>query len=290
MEHEHVWGIPVALDLFFAGLGAAMFLVAVTADLFGGERFRPMRRVGGALAPWPVILGVIMLIADLGNPQRFWEFVLRSDFSLPILNYRPSSVMSTGTWLLVIFTIISLFYCLFSLIRWPFAGDELIRRGIGLVGAPFALLVTIYTGVLISGTSVALWSTPLVPVAFVSSALLMGLAGVVAVLGLRPVLGMRPAEEAVMMTVERAQAALALVVLVLAFVFVAATAGVEGGSRHAASLLWWLFVVVLGSVLPLVHGLLRSKVKIALATPIVAFLAVLGGFFLRYTILMNGQV
>ena len=36
---HHVWGLPVALDLFFAGLGAGLFLVAVMADLFGGDRY-----------------------------------------------------------------------------------------------------------------------------------------------------------------------------------------------------------------------------------------------------------
>ena len=50
-----------------------------------------------------------------------------------------------------------------------------------------------------------------------------------------------------------------------------------------------LFGVVLGLVVPLVFGLVRPKVKVALATPAVAGLAVLGAFFLRYTILMNGQ-
>jgi formate-dependent nitrite reductase membrane component NrfD len=48
--------------------------------------------------------------------------------------------------------------------------------------------------------------------------------------------------------------------------------------------------VVLGLAVPLVYGLVRSKVKVALATPAVAFLVLLGAFFLRYTILMNGQL
>ena len=49
--HSHVWGLPVALDLFFAGLGAGLFLVAVMADLFASDRYNGVRRVGGVLAP-----------------------------------------------------------------------------------------------------------------------------------------------------------------------------------------------------------------------------------------------
>lgn len=270
------------MDLFCAGLGAGLFLVAVTADLFGGDRYRGVRRVGGILAPWPVLLGVLLLVVDLGNPLRFWEFVLRHDLSAPLLNYLPSSVMSTGTWLLVIFSIISLCYFVFSLIRWPFAGDETVRRAIGAVGLPFGLLVTIYTGVLIGGTSIPLWDTAMLPVLFVSSALLAGLASIVLVLGLRPTVGLAPTEESEMRTLVGGQTGLAVLVLVLSLVYVAVR-------PDAGSPLWWIFVVVAGLAVPLLFGLVRSKVKMALATPAVAFLVVLGAFFLRYTILMNGQ-
>ena len=279
---HHVWGLPVALDLFFAGLGAGFFLVAVMADLFGDKRYEGVRRVGGVLAPWPVLLGVLLLVVDLGNPQRFWEFVLRPDLRLPLLNYLPSSVMSTGTWLLVIFSILSLCYCALSLIRWPFKWDDRVRRAIGVVGLPFGLLVTIYTGVLLAGTSIPLWNTAMLPVLFVGSAILAGLAGITFWLGLRPVVGLVPSDESAMGTLVRAQAALAVVVLALALIYVVAKPG-------AGSPLWWLFVVILGLAVPVAYGLVRSKVKMALATPVVAGLAVLGAFFLRYTILMSGQ-
>ena len=286
----HVWGLPVALDLFFAGLGAGLFLVAVMADLCGGERYRGVRRVGGILAPWPVLLGVLLLVVDLGNPLRFWEFVLKSDLSLPLLNYIPSSVMSTGTWLLVIFSILSLCYCVLSLVRWPFAGDEKIRRAVGVVGLPFGLLVAIYTGVLISGTSIALWNTAMLPVLFVSSALLAGLAAIIFWLSLRPVVGLVPSDESAISTLVKGQAGLSVVVLVLSLIYMGVVSGVEGGTVHLLSPLWWIFVVILGLAVPLVFGLVRSKVKVALATPAVAALVVIGAFFLRYTILMNEQV
>ncbi len=280
---HHVWGLPVALDLFFAGLGAGLFLVAVMADLFAGERASGIRRVGGVLAPWPVLLGVLLLVVDLGSPLRFWEFVLRHDFSLPILNYLPSSVMSTGTWLLVIFSILSLCYFVLSLVRWPFKGDDVIRRAIGLIGLPFGLLVTIYTGVLIAGTSIPLWNTAMLPVLFVCSAILAGAALIALTLGLRPLIGLAPTEESTMGTLVAGQTALAMLVLVLSLIYV-------GAKPAAGSPGWWAFVVVLGLAVPLAYGLVRSRVKVALATPAVAFLVLLGAFFLRYTILMNGQM
>ncbi len=290
---HHVWGLPVALDLFFAGLGAGLFLVAVMADLFGGERYEGVRRVGGILAPWPVILGVLLLVVDLGNPLRFYEFVLKSDISFPLLNYSPSSVMSTGTWLLVFFVSISLGYFVLSLIRWPFAWDEKLRKAVGVVGLPFALLVTIYTGVLIAATSIPVWNTVMLPLLFVSSAMLAGLAGIIFFLGLRPVVGLAPTEESALARLERGQSALAVVVLVLSLIFVGLVVGRPGGSGLIASVygaLWWFFAIGLGLVVPLVAGFIRKKGALALVSPVVAFLAVLGAFFMRYAILMAGQV
>ncbi len=285
-----VWGLPVAYNLFFAGLGAGLFLVAVMADLFGGERYRGVRRVGGVLAPWSVLLGVLLLIVDLGNPLRLWESVIRPDLSLPFLNYLHSSVMSTGTWVLVIFSSLSLCYFVLSLVRWPFAGDKKVRRAIGVVGLPFGLMVIICTGVLIAGAAVPLWNTPMLPGLFVGSALLAGLATIVMLLGLRPSVGLPATNESAMNALVKSQSALAAVVLVLSLIYVGVVAGRDGGAAHATPGLWWVFVVALGLVLPLVFGFVRPKVKAALATPVVAALAILGAFLLRYTILMNGQM
>jgi polysulfide reductase chain C len=277
--------MPVALDLSFAGLGAGLFLVAVLADLFGGERCRGIRRVGGILAPWPALLGLVLLVIDLADPQGSWESAMRAGPGF--LTLRPGLVMSWGTRLLVAFSIASLCYFVPSLVRWPSKGDGKARRVIGALGLPFGLLVAIYAGVLMAGTAIPLWNTPMLPVLFAGSALLAGLATVVMLLGLRPGLGLRATNESVMGTLLRGQSALAVVVLVLSLVYVGIVAGRDGGAAHANSALWWVFVVALGLAVPLVYGLARPRTT--LATPVVAALTVLGAFFLRYTILIGGQ-
>jgi polysulfide reductase chain C len=278
--------MPVALDFCFAGLGAGLFLVAVMADLFGSERCRGIRRVGGILAPWPALLGLVLLVVDLSKPQSSWESALRTGPGF--LTLRPSLVMSWGTRLLLAFSIASLCYFALSLVRWPSTGDGKVRRAIGVLGLPFGLLVAIYAGVLMAGTAIPLWNTPVLPVLFAGSALLAGLATVVMLLGLRPGLGLPATSESVMGSLLRGQSLLAVVVLALSLVYVGIVAGREGGAAHANSTLWWVFVVALGLAVPLVFGLVKPKTT--LATPVVAALAVLGAFLLRYTILIGGQV
>lgn len=104
MEHYN-WGIPVAIDLFAAALGAAIFMVAVVADLAGGRKYRRISITGALIAPWPAILGVLLLVVDLGKPWRFWEMILRRShetLGVESLMFKIGSTMSIGTWLLTI--------------------------------------------------------------------------------------------------------------------------------------------------------------------------------------------
>ena len=97
MEHYN-WGLPIAIDLFTAGMGAAAFMVAVVADLKSNKKFDSVRFTGAIIAPWPVILGVLLLIVDLGKPLRFWEMMLRRGEGLsleaPYLMFNGGSTMS----------------------------------------------------------------------------------------------------------------------------------------------------------------------------------------------------
>ncbi len=115
--NEHLnWGLPLIIDLFAAGMGAGAFMVAAVADLASNKkRYRDISLAGAFIAPWPAIIGVLLLVVDLGNPQRFWEMVLkRGDGVLtleaPLVMFAPSSVMSWGTWVLSIFICVSLAY------------------------------------------------------------------------------------------------------------------------------------------------------------------------------------
>ena len=157
---QYDWGLPLAINLFAAGLGAAMYMVAVAANLAGGRKYRRISTTGALIAPWPVILGVILLIVDLGKPGRFWEMMLRrSHETLGIegIMFNASSTMSLGTWILILFVLGSLLYMVVAVLAWPFKWAEKLQKVLGVIGLPIALAVTIYTGVLLSATSNSLW-------------------------------------------------------------------------------------------------------------------------------------
>lgn len=289
MEHIH-WGIPVAFDLFLAGLGAGALLIAIAADLFGQRRYERITRTGAVIAPWPVLVGVILLVIDLGKPERFWELLFRRGPGFLMINL--DSVMSVGVWLLTIFVILSLLYGALVLFGWVFTWGRKLRRGVGMIGLPVSLLVAVYTGVLLAATANPLWNTVLLPAVFVASALSMGIAIVVFALALANTYRARAKADPAIPELEKINSrVISLQLLVVAlFVLVRITSPplrMILGSGYG--LLWWVGIIGLGMLVPLVFGI-KGKTRKPQTSAVLAALVLLGGFFLRYVILIGGQI
>lgn len=298
MEHFD-WGLPVAIDLFAAGMGAAAFLVAVMADLAGSKKFTSIRLTGAIIAPWPAILGVLLLVVDLGRPLRFWEMLfkrgegvgLAPGLEAPYLMFNPGSAMSWGTWILSIFVIISLIYLVVSIIAIPFSWGEIATKIVGIIGLPFALLVTAYTGVLISATSNALWSNYLLPFVFVSSAIVTGIAAIIFILAILKMLKLL--EEDFIPGLEKLNGTMIIVLLISLALFI--ILGIMQPSMLTliasakVGILFWLFAIILGILIPLMFSF-KKEGNTPTTSFIISILILLGGFFLRYMILIAGQI
>jgi polysulfide reductase chain C len=283
MEHMN-WGVPVAFDLFLAGFGAGAFLLAVIAELAGGKRYQKITRVGAFIAPWPVLLGVLLLVVDLGNPLRFWEFLIRRGPGFIMFN--PGSVMSVGVWLLTVFVILSLIYLLLDLFGWAVGGADKLKKIVGIIGLPFALLVTVYTGVLLAATSNPLWNTILLPAVFSVSAVSIGIAGVVFVMA-----ASTKSDQAVP-KLEKINSSVIGLQLLLVVLFVVLRIFTEPVKLIAGSnfgILLWVVIIGAGLLVPLFSGV-SGKAKSPQTSLIISALVLLGGFLLRYVILIGGQV
>ncbi len=296
MEQHVNWGLPVALDLFLAALGAGAFMLAVVADLVGQRRHRMISTVGAFVAPWPVIGGVLLLVADLGVPWRFWEMMLKRGEGLsleaPFIMFKPGSTMSLGTWILTIFVWISLAYILATILAYPIRWVQVVRKLVGVIGLPFALLVTVYTGVLLSASPNPLWNNWMLPIAFVASAMVTGAALVIFVLAALRICGVVAEENAPIAGVEKLNSRMIAFQLVAVIAFM--LAGIGSAPMRSLigvgyGLLWWVGIIGLGLVLPLLYGF-KGGARKPQTSLVVATLVLLGGFFLRYAILMAGQL
>ncbi len=298
MEHFN-WGLPVAIDLFTAALGAATFMIAVLADFAGiwGRKYRKISTVGAIIAPWPVILGVLLLVVDLGKPLRFWEMLLRRGSGLltleyPFLMFKIGSTMSIGTWLLTIFVVISLVYLVLAILSWPFKWGGILQKLVGLAGLPFALLITVYTGVLISSTNNPLWNNFTLPLVFVASAFVTGIAAIIFVLAILQLILPSSKIGVNIFKLEKLNGYLIMWQLIVLALFIGsgiAAPQMLGMITTQFGILFWIGIVLLGLVLPLLIGL-KGGSKHPGTALVSSVLLLLGGFFLRYVILIGGQI
>ncbi len=289
MVHHYNWGLPVAVDLFAAALGAGAFMVAVIADMVGGRRHKTISFLGALIAPWPVIIGVLLLVLDLGNPARFWEMLLKASpeggLEAPGLMFSLTSTMSVGTWTLTFFVIVSLLYSLFHILSYPFRSWVYIRKLTGVAGLPLAVMVTIYTGVLLSATPNPAWNNMVLPIVFVASAVATGIAAVVMLASILRMIGKIDEYSAPIPLLEKMMGTVMIVQLVamVAFLIAAPKSAVVGMFSGSASALLPIILLGLGLVVPLLMTL-KGKIWVPLTAIAGIVLAVEGNIFLMRVI------
>lgn len=177
------WPWPIAIYLFLAGLSAGSLMVAIIVKWMEGNATPPwdgLIKAGAAIAPPAIILGLALLILDLGKPLTFWYLMIHAN---------PISVMSIGVWLLSLYTPLALiFFAIifshqgrFAEFLKPFAPiygycESLGKKFEGFLVA-LSIGVAAYTGFLLSAMpSFPLFNQPILPLLFLISGFSAGIA------------------------------------------------------------------------------------------------------------------
>lgn len=274
------WGWYIVWYFFIGGIAGGAYFTAVLADLFGGERDREVAKVGYSIAFPLVLLCPILLTLDLGVPARAFKMFRAFDIRSP---------MSVGSWALLGFGLFAAFSAITAFLEdrgWR--GLAFPRRVVGVVGALFGLFIASYTGVLLQATNRPFWAgSPLVGALFLASGASTGLAAIALLLYFK-----RAELQQTWAKLERADGmALALEALVL-------IAFLLGLGPLSASLLqgpfalpFWGGLVVLGLLAPFaLHLVSWMRGRRAYGIYAIGSVFVLvGGFTLRYVIIMAGQ-
>ena len=139
--HAPVWSGMVATYFWLGGMASGSAFVSLACDAAGDHRSAQVaRKVAVAVvSPAPVLL-----IADLGRPERFLNMTRI---------FKPRSPMNTGAWCLVAFSGTGALAVGCDLIGRPRAA-----RGLGALTALFGSYLGSYTGVLLACTAVPVWS------------------------------------------------------------------------------------------------------------------------------------
>jgi formate-dependent nitrite reductase membrane component NrfD len=285
LKSQSKWSWLIAAYLFLAGLGGGAYVTGVVADFVGGE-WAGISKIGVCLGFPCVAVGCVFLLVDLGSPANFWRAGMRPG----------SSWIARGTIIITIFMILGAIHILFWL--WPsntLAEAPGARHALGIVGVVFAFGTMIYTGILLGASRpIAFWSTAMLPLLFLVSALSTGVMAVVLIASLAGGTYAGPIHTLAGIDI----LLIILEVFVLGFFFQATHRVPEGRASaqlvltgSVAPLFWW-GVALLGLLAPLVLDLLGTFTLTgggAVALAVVASLCgITGGLCLRQVILAGG--
>lgn len=176
---QPIWKWYIPIYFWSGGISAGAWLAAAAEDITGGSD-RDLIRAARYIAAGGIAAGTVLLIADLGRPDRFLHM-------LRIV--RPRSTMSLGSWGLTAFGAWSGLAALLQALDDGLLGRSRIfarlSRGqagwvLHAMGLPLALFVGGYTGVLLGTTSVPSWArrARLLGPLFTSSAISTGMSAV----------------------------------------------------------------------------------------------------------------
>ena len=273
-----VWEWPIWLYLFAAGVAGGGFFVTFLVNLFTGGEQEDLLKIATWIGVPLVGIGTLLLIVDLGNQLDFWHLVVR---------FLPASPMSLGTWILIVWAV-----CAVALIALWLAESGVrvftvlrslvpLKRVLGWMLFVLSALLITYTGVLLSTTSRELWSTVLLPVLFVLSAISTGMAAtllVATLLGRK--IPHRLGQAAAVVEVYEMAALIAFLIAVPAGVLISGP----------LSLWFWLGAVLIGLLIPFGLGFTTLRRSPTLHILTMSFSILLGGLILRAVVVVGGQI
>lgn len=289
----HIWGWEISVYLFLGGLVAGMMIIS-GYFLFKGRQ----KEMTCSCLTLPMLsvallsLGMLALFLDLAHRWYFWRMYM---------TFQPASPMSWGSWILLLVYPALLANALIrppawiaTRIPWITTLSKRVQarsatvKFIGIMNMLLGGLLGVYTGVLLSAFGARpLWNSSILGLLFLTSGLSSAAAFV-------HIIASDPYERKLLAKADNGFLTLELVIIVMFLI------GLVSSTRahlEAALLLlsgpyapiFWVFVVGLGIIIPLVIQSLAVNRKIA-HTPVAPLFVVLGGLILRFVIVQAGQV
>ena len=314
MTAELSWGLPVVWYLFLAGLGAGALTASASVLLrgggggFGGAHVE-IARYGAFLAPLPLIVGCFALIFELGTFEAGHWFRWINLYK--VINLSP---MSIGTWLLTFFIGVSLAYAYTFVPNAPFLGERQVRlrKALAWISVPLGIATAVYTGILLGAMPARpFWNSPILALLFLLSSISTGVALILLARGIlhrarSPEIEQARRESDYLLTAT--DVLLIGFELMVIFLFLMYAQLTIGGVKEAIAVilpggdlavLFWVGVVLIGLLIPALIELYYVVPKLVyhrgFNAPRFVDIAVsgavlLGGFLLRYVVLVAGQV
>ncbi len=191
------WDLLIVIYPYITGLVAGAFIVSSLYHVFGLARLKPIAQFSLVTALAFLLVSPLPLIIHLGRPERAMEMFLRPNLISAMsgfgyiwflylllviaevwLVFRPAIVRYAGSSEGIKKTIYSaLSLGVYDISEKSLATDRKLIRLMSIIGIPAACLLHGYVGFIFGAIkSNAWWSTPLMPIIFLLSAIVSGIA------------------------------------------------------------------------------------------------------------------
>jgi len=285
IHNGETFGILIAIYFYLTGLSAGSFILSTLAYGFGIEKYKPLGKIGIVLATLLLVIAPLFLLLHVGKPLRAWHlFVL----------LRGTSPITWGSFLLTLYPINCLIYGFFM-----FRGYARLTRIFGLIGIPLAIAVHGYTGFILSfGKARALWNSSMMPLLFLVSAMVSGIALMILVSAIKDRFFSKERKINRQLILDLAKLLGWVIVFDLFLMFSEITTHfVSHRETYEVNLLlltgsfaiWFVGVeTLLGKLIPL--GIfLTPKFRTLPAILVASVLVIIGIFFMRYNVVLAGE-
>ncbi len=288
----HVWGWEIPFYLFLGGISAGILIFSAYFALRGRQDDLPVAVKWMPLAvPFLIGIGLIALLMDLSHVLYFWQL---------FTNIRWESPMSWGAWTLGIIMPLSIAWIatwvedIFP--KWDWKFDEVktiiswlkdYRRYMAQVLILLSVILGMYTGILLSAFNARpFWNTSILGPLFLTS-------GLSASAALISFFSKSEVEKRLFTRIDIILIGIELFMIV--HLFMGHLAGTQVHIQAAQMFLggpftvsFWVFVVGMGLILPVILEILELKHKfIPAIVPVV--LIVGGNLMLRFIVVNAGQ-
>ena len=286
MSNQVVWGLPHVFAIFLIVAASGALNVASIGSVFGGPMYKPLGRFSGLLAIGLLAGGLVVLLLDLGRPDRL---------IVAMTNYNFRSIFA---WNIILYTG---FFTIVGVYLWTMIDRKVNKyyKPVGFAAFFWRLALTTGTGS-IFGFLVAreAYDAAIMAPMFIVMSFSFGLAFFIITLisaywwAGRTLGGLRLAKLKNLLGVFVGAVLYFTLVYHLTNLYVEQHSGVErfillnGG---VYTLMVWLGHVLVGSIIPLfllyspAFSESRSSVVVA------SILVLIGGFFQLYVIVIGGQ-
>ena len=321
--HVH-WSMMIALYPYITGIVAGAFIVSSLYHVFKVEALKPISRFSLLFALAFLAFATLPLLMHLGRPERNFNIMLTPN---------PSSAMAGFGYIYTLYGIVLLLEILFIyrpiLVRLKeqtkglmkllytvltFGSDNLSPKSLELdhkiikflaaIGIPMACVLHGYVGFIFGGVKAnPIWATPLMPVIFLLSACVSGIAGIIFVYSFIKKVSKQPVDMACLRTCTNYLAGFFIIDFSFEMLEVFSHSYLRTWYHHSVEgLLWgplfnsfWVWQVGMLSVIPvfLFGWLCLTKVKDSIyriIAPLVGLLLLIQVMFMRWNVVIGGQL